>query len=340
MRIATSFRATTAFAATLAPTAALIGLAWTMPACCCGVPPPKPGPPGSISGQVVFTDPEQPKAVAVYAVDTYAADFDGRSPYVIARLTPPQTQFTLSVPPSEYKVVARLDSDPISAAGYTFLLGAAEPGNHALMRVRVESKQAITGINVGDWGGDDSRRTLMAIDVHGSPLTLHPASPKSVPSRRLPAGSHEPITYVSKPSSGYGLQLPGSWLALTVGISGGNDDYYANEDVVSPLQLDSHGIWLTVRWYIELGCPTVDWRYATARIGVRIQGTTDDFYFENPSGPLGVQPFTGYVLRGGHTAFGNCLAFIFTGTTKQALESNLPDIAGILSTATFVKPQY
>ena len=311
-----------------------------MPACCCGVPPPKPGPPGSISGQVIFTAGEEPRSLAVYAVDSYAMDFDGRAPYVLTRLTSPQTQFTLPVPPGEYKVVARLDSDPLSGAGYTFNLGAGELANDTLMRVRVESKQSVIGITVGDWGTVDSLRTIVAIDMHGAPLTLTTAPARSVPSRVLPNPIHALTSHFVRPVAGYSINLPAGWHDVIFSPYPGSDDHYASEDVRSPLQLSAGGMWLTVRFYISSACPDVDWRYATANARVRMQNSSDEFYFEDPSGPLGVQPFTGFGFRGGHATGGNCLAFIFTGATRDALESNLSDIAGILKSVTFMQPQY
>ena len=279
--------------------------------------------------------------MAVYAVDAYALGVDGRAPYVMQRLAPPQTTFHLSVPPSLYKVVARLDSDPVGGAGYTFNMACRAAsscgrnlGNTAVINLRVESRQTVANVNIGDWGSFDSQRTLLQVDVHGAPLTHGQANPRSVPSRSLPIPAHELPNVMLKPLHGYRLWLPATWREIFPATRS-DDDFYANEAVASPLQLDSSGLWLTVRVYLGSGCPGVDWRYPTAIARVPMQDGNQDFYFENPSGTLGRQPFTGYVFRGGHAEFGNCIAFIFTGASRNALDSNLPAVAGILTKASF-----
>ena len=257
------------------------------------------------------------------------------------RVDPGITTFDLSVPPGRYYVVARRDGDPLRGAGATFELQCrtscgGNAGNNRLEIVEVYGKQMVTNLLLGDWGAEDNLRTLFAIDVHGAPLTLHPAAERSVPIRQLPRASTDLALQIQRP--GYSLWLPASWSRITPSTRG-DDDFYSNEQVASPLQMDAKGVWLTVRSYVYSACPSVDWRYPTAKASVPMQdGHQEEFYFENPSGPLGGQPFTGYVFRGGWPGFGNCLAFIFTGASQAALESNLSEIAAILTHARFYKP--
>lgn len=265
---------------------------------------------------------------------------DGRARYLMQRLDPGITTFYLSVPPGWYYVVARRDGDPLRGAGATFELQqcriscGGNAGNNHLEVVEVYGK--VTSLVLGDWGAEDNLRTLFAIDLHGAPLTLHPAAARSVPMRHLPNASTDLALQIQTP--GYSLSLPASWSRITPPIKT-DDEFYASEQVASPLQMDANGVWLTVRSYRYSACPSVDWRYATAKASVPMQdGYQQDFYFENPSGPLGGQPFTGYVFRGGWPGFGNCLAFIFTGASQAALESNLSEIAAILTHARFYQP--
>jgi hypothetical protein len=60
---------------------------------------------------------------------------------------------------------------------------------------------------------------------------------------------------------------------------------------------------------------------------------------------LNVQPFTGYTLWGaashyltGLNPIPDCIEFIFTGTTRTALDSNLATMGAILQAATFTNP--
>jgi hypothetical protein len=64
----------------------------------------------------------------------------------------------------------------------------------------------------------------------------------------------------------------------------------------------------------------------------------EPFYFEDPPGDAGPQPFTGYGLVGDAHSFGYCMEFSFRGVTRSALESNLATFAGILQGAHFEKP--
>lgn len=263
----------------------------------------------------------------------------------MTRLDPPQTAFTLSVPPGLYKVVARLDSDPLSAAGYTFSIacgGIAERcgdnyDNHTLDYRRVESKQAVTGINVGDWGTEASRELLWAIDTDGSPVDTASAKPRTLPTRQLPPPRLlEATSQLTTRWSGVKLTLPANWhVAVNPNPYAGNADYYANEPAATPLALDGEGIWLTVAWYIHGPCPGPDWRFTTAKSRPTLSGHVQDFYFENPPGSAGAQPFTGYVFHGGTIAHGDCLEFVFTARSAEALSANLDLIAAILGSAVF-----
>jgi hypothetical protein len=296
----------------------------------------------------MFGDATLPASGAVYAVDTVGSDRDGHASYVMTRFAPPQTDFSLSVPPGIYKVVARLDSDPISSAGYTFNMACGATtetcsgnyDNHTLDRVRVESRQTVTDINLGDWGTQWSRDLLWDIDTNGSPLDTVSAKPRTLPSRALPPprllGA---TTEVTTRWSGVKLTLPANWhLAVNPNPYAGSADYYASEPVSSPLVLDEQGIWLTIAWHIEAPCPSPDWRFATAKARLALGGHAQDFYFESPPGSAGTQPFTGYVFHGGTIAHGDCLEFVFTARSAEALSANLDLIAAILGSAVFGPP--
>jgi hypothetical protein len=82
---------------------------------------------------------------------------------------------------------------------------------------------------------------------------------------------------------------------------------------------------------------------AITRAGVR--NGIENFYFENPTGDVGVQPFTGYVMWGAGEHYAtdsyptaDCIEFAFTGVTESGLESNLPAIVAILRGTTFTSP--
>lgn len=356
---------------TLAPILGLVGLAWILQACCCGPPyTPPSGPPGSIAGQVLFPPPSRSQALAVYAVDSYSMDSNGSIRYAVTRVVPPATTYLLAVPPGTYWVVARLDSDPLSSAGYTLDLtcprfparcsGGATNSN--LVRVSVPSQQKVDGIDIGDWGRPESQSMLWNLDLHGTPLARYyqsPVPPGSLPSRPTPS---EPAPdwsgqYVNTPS-GARFPLPAGWHEVKPPSSvspNPNETYVASEGVTSPLSLDSNGVWLTVHWDVGVVCPSPDWSLATAKSRVTMQGGaitrsgvrdgTENFYFENPSADVGVQPFTGYVMWGAGEHYasdsystGDCIEFAFTGVTESGLESNLPAVVAILQATTFTSP--
>jgi len=329
----------------------LASLAWTMQACCCGVPPPKPGPPGVITGQVHYAPNTAPADLAVYAISDYSLYY-GEATYAMSRVAASETTYSLTVPPGIYYVVARLDSDPLSAGGYTFHIACSESGNscrgnatnYQTPRVRVDSKAEIAGIDVGDWGSAEARRLLWDIDMFGSVASLVPnfsPSPKSLASRSFPLPSTDLTHPFTSQGMGVTLQLQASWHAVTTPLNDNgyfNEAYFTNEAATSPLNLDSRGVWLATRIHYGYGCPFPDWRYATARATVRMQVGTNHFFFEDPQPRDGPQPFTGYSVRGGDFVFGNCAEFIMTGTTKDALDTNLPGFATMVETAEFKAP--
>ena len=326
---------------------ALLGLAWTLQACCCGVVPPKPGPPGSISGQI-----QRPLAVGPGAITVYAVDALTGHGYAITRVSATESSYHLAVPPGEYHVVARMDNDPFSAGGYTFNVACSSSGvpcggnanNHTTVFVRVDSKQDVSGIDIGDWATAAVQMEVWYIDVDGSPLALNPQvspSPKSLASRALPDAPAPGTSGLFTSRIGFvSLQVPSSWAEVTppASIQYPSEVYFSNEQVKTPLALDSQGVWLTI-WSLGTGCPFPDWRYATARSTVKMQGGTNHFFYEDPPPRDGPQPFTGYSVRGGAFVFGDtCDEFVFTGVTRNALENNLPAFFGLVESAVFARP--
>lgn len=355
----------------LAPTVGLIGLVWILQACCCGEPyRPSSAPPGSIAGHLLFPPPSRSQALAVYAVDSYAMDSNGSIRYAVTRVVPPATTYVLAVPPGAYWVIARLDSDPLSSAGYTYdLMCIRSPAtcignstNYTLVRVSVQTYQNVVGIDIGDWDKSVSENILWNLDLHGTPLARSfqsPAPARSLPSRPTPS---EPAPdwsgqFVNTPS-GARIPLPTGWQEVKPPRSvspNPNEIYIASETVTSPLSLDSNGVWLIVRWDVGVLCPSPDWSLATAKSRVTMQGGaitrsgvrngTEDFYFENPTGDVGAQPFTGYVMWGAGEHYatdsystGDCIEFAFTGLTESGLESNFPAVVGMLQGVTFTSP--
>lgn len=329
----------------------LVGLAWTMQSCCCGVAPPKPGPPGAITGLIQYAPNAAPADLSVYAIDQYSLDY-GQASYVESHVSAADGSYSLVVPPGIYFVVARLDSDPLSSAGHTFHIACSQSSypcganstNYAISPVRVDTTAVIAGIDVGDWGTLPARRLIWDVDMYGSPASLVPhysPSPKSLAARSFPPPSANPTQPFASPAMGLTLQMPVGWHAFTPPLNGNgyfNEVYFANETATSPLGLDSNGIFLTVRVHSSSGCPFPDWRFATARATVKMQGGSNHFFFEDPQPRVGSQPFTGYSVRGGDFVFGNCVEFIMTATTQQALDDNLPAFAAVVETATFAEP--
>ena len=117
------------------------------------------------------------------------------------------------------------------------------------------------------------------------------------------------------------------------------DAYLANEPVKSPLSLDGNGIWLVVRIVTEQACAFPDWRYATGKMTVPMQGGARSFFFEDPVPRDGPQPVTGPSVRGGAFLLGNCVEFIMTGASQAALANNVNAFLRVVETAVFVKPR-
>jgi hypothetical protein len=328
--------------------ASLAVLAWFLQACCCGEAPPKPGPPGAINGQIQPAPGPKPGPLTIYAVNSDAMGLTGHPSYVALHLPPPATTYTLSLPPGYYLVVARLDSDPTGGAGHTFNMACiaakscgGNAGNTTVTRVRVESLQTLPGIDIGDWGTPSSEEVLWRIDSHGTPLPLNPEpspSPKSLPSRSLPAPSADPGVELTSSLMGLKIHLRATWTTLGgPGRYGYSDAYATSEKVRSPLELDKAGVWLDIELFIQDGCPFPDWRFATATATVSMQGGSNNFFFEDPAPRDGPQPYTGYSVRGGESIFGNCIEFTLTASTESALKDNLPTFTAIVQGARFAQ---
>jgi hypothetical protein len=304
-----------------------------------------------ITGQVLYPANTAPADLSVYAVNEYSS-FYGTAVYAVTRVIAPETTYRLVVPPGVYFVVARLDGDPLSAGGFTVHIACSTAGdicggnetNFNTPEVRVDSAKVIAGINVGDWGSNQARRLIWDIDMFGSPASFIPnfsPLPKSLAARSFPPASIGSTQTIVSPSLGLTLQLPAGWHTVIPPANDNGDfseTYFSNESAASPLGMDSGGIWLAARIHFGYGCPFPDWRYATARATVKMQGASNHFFFEDPQPRQGPQPFTGYSVRGGDSVFGNCAEFIMTGTTQLALDDNLAAFAALVETAVFTTP--
>ena len=350
-----------AIAVSLAPPLALIGFAWSMPACCCGAPPaPSPGPPGSISGHILFPAGTGPAALTVYAVnsDVSREFFTG---YVMTRVAPPASTYELTVPPGDYSVVARLDGDPLSGAGYTQNLSCRNTSvcYHIprLAGVRVDAKHSLTNIDVGDWGTLYAVGVLWNLDRFGSPMSVPndaPPSagastpPTSLPYRELPAASqaalpaeHDLPAVNQSSTVGVRLYLPATWYqvrypALAIDRAPFTHDF-ANQNAGSPLLLDATGVWLTVAENVGV-CRLLTSATATTNARVITSQGTATFYFQDPIGPSGGQPFKGYGFAGMVQFQRGCINFIFLGVTTAARDSNLAVFEAIVQQAQYVDP--
>jgi len=326
--------------AAVAPTLAVIGLAWAVPACCCGGGSGYqivPGPPGTISGRLTLSG--SPHAAAVYAIRTDdASDVVDSIRFAMTRVEPPASTYSLAVPPGFYYVIARFDSDLSVFGGYTYEVQDTQrnKGNASLATVGVSAEQQVGGIDIGDWGSQDSAVRGWWLDVHGLPLVdlSQPSpSPKGVPVRQLPAGLNSALssTYVD---TGFGVRflLPIGWRQVNAPGLAGDSAFFANEPVASPVELDDKGVWLSVL-YGGYACPYEDLRFVVATTAVTVMGVLETFSFEAPPSQVGPQPFGGYGLSGGELpAPGkHCLQIIFKGASSDALESNLPTISSLLS---------
>ncbi len=301
---------------------------------------------------IIWGPKDSPADLAVYAIDQ-TSSHSSSTTYAMTRVRAGDASYSIQVPPGEYYVAARLDSKPWSIGGYTAHTAClrsgscgAETPNYEVSGVRVESKAVLTGIDVGDWGVAGSRHLISSVDLFGSPASLVPhysPSPKVLASRSFPAPSNVPTRAFASQNIGLRASVPAGWreILLPQDVGYGYYDYgayFSSEAIVSPLGIDSSGVWVTAYSWYGSGCPFPDWRYATARATVQMQGGSNYFFFEDPQPRDGAQPFTGYSVRGGDFVFGNCAEFIMMATTPQALEDNLPDFAAMVETAKFVIP--
>jgi len=332
------------FLAAVAPTLAMIGLAWALPACCCGGGSGYqivPGPPGTISGRLLLSG--NPQAAAVYAISMYdRSDVVDPIGYAMTRVEPPALTYSLRVPPGFYYVIARFDSEPNSFGGYTYDVQDQQhnKGNAGLATVAVSAQQHVGGIDMGDWGSRDSGVRGWWLDISGSPL-IDPSQPSPshnrIPRRQLPSGMNTTLssTYID---TGFGVHflLPTGWREIKAPGLAYKSAFFANESVASPISLDDMGVWLSVL-YGGSSCPYPDERFVVATTVVTVIGARETFSFEDPPSQVGAQPFGGYALLGGAVpAPGKqCLQLIFKGATRAALESNLPTIASLLSVVNF-----
>jgi len=319
------------------PTAGLISLAWSMPACCCGGPePPSPGPPGTISGSIQFPAGTQPAPLAVYAVDTDRSR-PGFTAYFISRIRPPASNYEIDLPPGDYVLVARLDSDPLSAGGYiTCHSSACTP---FLTSVRLNAGQAVTHIDVANWGSSYAAGVIWGIDMFGSMMSV-PAmssssastatSPTALPVRQRPQGPTPPLPIERELPSIYQgndvrihLDLPANWYEVNgpaQPLAEVSIYYFSNENVLSPLSLDANGVVML----LEDLCPPIDASNLSAQASFFItQQGMAHFYFLDRDRPAAGQPFEGFEYVGTKDASPGCLFFEFAGATRMARDSNL-----------------
>jgi hypothetical protein len=325
--------------AAVAPMLAVIGLVLALPACCCGggsVPPIVSGPPGAITGRLILPPPGTPQAATVYAVRlSLGSDVVDAARYAMTRVVPPDSNYSLTVPTGIYDVIARFDTDPLRFGGYTYRV-QNKVGNGAdtkLVEVRVSAQQRVGGVDIGDWGSAESTDKGWRMDVYGLPLTDPSQASPSVTAaqfRQLPAGP-DPMLSSTYVNTAFGVRflLPFGWgevkaPARYISYSA----FFANETVVSPISLDSKGVWLSI-FYGGISCPIPDSQFVVAYTSVAVLDGTELFYFEDSS--------AGYTMLGGavHGSGKQCVQFIFKGSTKAALESNLATFVSLLDVARF-----
>jgi len=108
--------------AAVAPTLAVIGLAWALPACCCGGGSGYqivPGAPGTISGRLTLSGGLHAAAVYAIRTDNGSGGVDSIR-FAMTRVEPPASAYSLAVPPGFYYIIARFDSDLNVFGGYTY----------------------------------------------------------------------------------------------------------------------------------------------------------------------------------------------------------------------------
>lgn len=308
-----------------------------MPACCCGGPePPSPGPPGTISGSIQFPAGTQPAPLAVYALDQDRSR-PGFTAYFITRIGPPASSYEIGLPPGDYALVARLDSDPLSAGGYiTCHSSACTP---FLTSVRLNAGQALTHIDIANWGSSYGASAIWGVDMFGSMMSV-PAtssasattatSPMALPVRQRPQGPTPPLPAERELPSIYQgnnmrirLDLPANWYEIdgpAQPLADASIYYFANEEVKSPLSLDANGVVML----LEDFCPPINASNLSAQASFfNTQQGVAHFYFLDRDGPAAGQPFEGFEYLGTKVGSPGCLFFEFAGATRMARDSNL-----------------
>ena len=281
---------------------------------------------------------------------------------------PPARSYQMSVPPGDYNVVARFDSDPLSSAGHLvcesincgptmtragFVTCRTADCQPVLVAVHVDSGQGVTGVDVGGWGSLHALDLLWSVDEHGAPGPItrerqtpgvSPSPPPQFPTRLLPPASSDalpvqfglPFEYDLNNMIGR-IHLPAGWWQIANparAVDSLSTVDFSNHSVRSPLDLGDGGVWLNVQTHYY-AC------WAMSLVGETSTGTVTTsqgpapFYFEDPHSPQGRQPYSGYAFTGATSwgANGGCLVFRFTVPSEQALEANLPTFLAIIEHA-------
>lgn len=165
----------------------------------------------------------------------------------MARVTPPAKSYHLDVPPGGYVVAARLDSDPLSAAGHLVCPSGMDCApvisragyfpcrsvscQPVLAPVRVEAGQGVAHVDIGDWGSLYALDRVWWLDEYGAPgpfptvaasaARVSPSPARPLPFRNLPLPSTEPFTSEFDVPNGFvttslaiRLHLPGGWHSI------------------------------------------------------------------------------------------------------------------------------
>lgn len=317
-----------------------------MGACCCaggGPSYPSAGPPGTIGGAITFDGSATPGALTVYAIST--SDRRYNLHYVLARVAAGQGSYEMSLAPGYYRVVARLDDDPASAAGHLSTIQCPTPGFEPdcgqpnLPPVRVDSQKPTLGVDIAGWGNPYAMYVMRNIDLYGAAIGQSPALSTPFQQRTILA-SPAPLGQRIDTGIGVLVDLPTSWFTVQVPIidrtvsENGAERYFANENVRSPLALDSNGVWLSVIWDDTSPCSFPSPSSISAGTYILRAGGAGWFYFGEPAGPTQIQPFRGYSVMGGFTMIPQrCMDFVFETSTNAAREANLPLFKEILQDA-------
>jgi hypothetical protein len=290
--------------------------------------------------------------------------------YAMAKVSPPDRSFHLTVPPGFYEVVARLDSDPLSAAGDLSCtkIGCVPVMTRAgyvtcrsvdcqpdLVHLQVDGGRNVSGADVGGWGSLQAADLLWSLDEYGIPgpssngpptSGVRPSPSQLPPLRPLPSLSSDDLPVAYGVPEEYDVQivearlhLPAGWRQVNNPGEATNPSFirrdFTNENVRSPLALDAAGIWMTV----SVGsCGSLVPDDATARAFVSSSRGSGIFYFEDPRSPVGQQPFSGYAFAGdGPLATGICTSFRFTASSDELREADLPVFLAIVARADFAR---